>query len=50
MQITVSGKQVELSDALQTRVAQQLETIAGKYFDHALQAKVTFGRARSFFR
>ena len=49
MQITVSGKQVELSDALQTRVAQQLETIAGKYFDHALQAKVTFGRARSFF-
>lgn len=49
MQITVSGKQVELSDALQTRVAQQLETIAGKYFDHALQAQVTFGRARSFF-
>jgi ribosomal subunit interface protein len=49
MQITVSGKQVDLSDALQTRVAQQLETIAGKYFDHALQAQVTFGRARSFF-
>jgi ribosomal subunit interface protein len=49
MQITVSGKQVELSDALQTRVAQQLETIAGKYFDHALEAQVTFSRARSFF-
>jgi ribosomal subunit interface protein len=49
MQITVSGKQVELSDALQTRVSTQLEAIAGKYFDHALEAHVTFSRARSFF-
>ena len=49
MEITVSGKQVELSDALRTRVADQLDTIAGKYFDHALDALVTFGRARSFF-
>ncbi len=49
MQITVSGKQVDLSDALRTRVSQQLDTIAGKYFDHALEAHVTFSRARSFF-
>ena len=49
MQITVSGKQVELSDALRTRVSQALKTITGKYFDHALEAHVTFGRARSFF-
>ncbi|HYZ24716.1 MAG TPA: ribosome-associated translation inhibitor RaiA [Rhodopila sp.] len=49
MQITVSGKQVELSDALRTRVATQLEAIASKYFDHALEAHVTFSRARSFF-
>jgi len=49
MQITVSGKQVDLSDALRTRVSQALETIAGKYFDHALEAQVTFSRARSFF-
>jgi ribosomal subunit interface protein len=49
MQIKVSGKQVEMSDALRTRVAQQLEAIAGKYFDYALEAQVTFGRARSFF-
>ncbi len=49
MQITVSGKQVELSDALRTRVADQLDTIASKYFDHAQEANVTFGRARSFF-
>ena len=49
MQITVSGKQIELSDALRTRVATQLDSIAGKYFDHALEAHVTFSRARSFF-
>jgi len=49
MQITVSGKQVELSDALRTRVSTQMGTIAGKYFDHLLEAHVTFSRARSFF-
>jgi ribosomal subunit interface protein len=49
MHITVSGKQVELSDALRTRVSDGLDTIAGKYFDDALEANVTFSRARSFF-
>jgi ribosomal subunit interface protein len=49
MQITVSGKQVDLSDALRTRVSTQMDAIAGKYFDHALEALVTFSRARSFF-
>ncbi|MGI4796339.1 MAG: ribosome hibernation-promoting factor, HPF/YfiA family [Janthinobacterium lividum] len=49
MQITVSGKQVDLSDALRTRVSDQLDNIAGKYFDGAQEAHVTFGRTRSFF-
>lgn len=49
MQITVSGKQVDLSEALRTRVATELDSIAGKYFDHALDAQVTFSRARRFF-
>jgi ribosomal subunit interface protein len=49
MQITVAGKQVDLSDALRSRVSTQMDTIAGKYFDHALEAHVTFSRARSFF-
>jgi ribosomal subunit interface protein len=49
MQITVSGKQIDLSDALRTRVSENLDSIATKYFDHALEANVTFGRARSFF-
>jgi ribosomal subunit interface protein len=50
MQITVSGKQVELSDALRTRVTDHLDSIARKYFDHAMEAHVTFSRVRSFFR
>jgi ribosomal subunit interface protein len=49
MQITVSGKQVELSDALRTRVSTHLDLITGKYFDAAQEASVTFSRARSFF-
>ncbi|MDD2877392.1 MAG: ribosome-associated translation inhibitor RaiA [Acidiphilium sp.] len=49
MQITVSGKQVDLSDALRVHVANHLGLISTKYFDHALEANVTFSRARSFF-
>jgi ribosomal subunit interface protein len=49
MDITVSGKQVDLSDALRTRVSDHMDVIASKYFDHALEAQVTFSRARSFF-
>jgi ribosomal subunit interface protein len=49
MQITVSGKQVDLSDALRVRVSDHLDVIANKYFDHAMEAQVTFSRARSFF-
>jgi ribosomal subunit interface protein len=49
MQITVSGKQVDLSDALRERVSTELNTITGKYFDHAQDARVTFSRARQGF-
>jgi ribosomal subunit interface protein len=49
MQITVSGKQVELSDALRVHVSRHLDIITAKYFDDALEAHVTFSKARSFF-
>jgi ribosomal subunit interface protein len=49
MQLTVSGKQVDLSDALRIHVERHLDTITNKYFDHALEANVTFSKARSFF-
>jgi ribosomal subunit interface protein len=44
MHITVAGKQVETGEALQTHVRDSLGVIARKYFDHALEANVTFRR------
>jgi ribosomal subunit interface protein len=49
MQLKVSGKQVELSDALRVHVANQLDSITNKYFDQAMEANITFSKARSFF-
>jgi ribosomal subunit interface protein len=54
MHITVAGKQVETGEALKTHVREGLTTIARKYFDHALEANVTFrrdakGRMGAFF-
>lgn len=44
MHITVAGKQVETGEALKTHVREALAVIARKYFDHALEANVTFRR------
>jgi len=49
MQLKVSGKQVDLSDALRVHVSRNMDNITNKYFDHALEANVTFSKARSFF-
>lgn len=49
MQLTVSGKQIDLSDALRVHVGTHLDAITNKYFDQALEAQVTFSKARSFF-
>lgn len=49
MHITVAGKQVETGEALKTHVRDGLSTIARKYFDHAVEANVTFRRDRAFF-
>jgi ribosomal subunit interface protein len=44
MHITVAGKQVETGEALKTHVRDGLGAIVKKYFDHALEANVTFRR------
>jgi ribosomal subunit interface protein len=44
MDITVSGHQVELSDALNTHVQTKLQGISDKYFSRAMAAQVTFGK------
>ena len=49
MHIHVSGKQIDLSDALKHRVNAHLGNLAERYFDKALEADVTFSKARSFF-
>jgi len=49
MHITVAGKQVDTGEALKTHVRDGLSTIARKYFDHAVEANVTFRRDRAFF-
>ena len=49
MHVTVAGKQVETGEALKIHVRDGLDAITRKYFDHALEANVTFHRSRSQF-
>jgi len=49
MHMMVSGKQVDVGEALKTHVENGLIAITSKYFDRALEARIVFGRARSFF-
>jgi ribosomal subunit interface protein len=49
MHVTVAGKQVDTGDALKVHVRDGLEAITQKYFDHAIEANVTFHRSRAHF-
>ena len=49
MHVTVAGKQVETGEALKVHVRDGLDVITRKYFDHALEANVTFHRSRANF-
>jgi len=49
MHIMISGKQLDVGDALRAHVEETLRTIIGKYWDHALEAQITFSRLRTFF-
>lgn len=42
MQLTIQGKQMDLGDALKTRVTEKLEEINQKYFNRAIIATVVF--------
>jgi ribosome hibernation promoting factor len=44
MQLTVTGKQLDVGDALRSHVADSLEGILGKYFGSAIDASVTLSR------
>lgn len=44
MQLTVTGRQVDVGDALRTHVERMLEALLGKYFRTAIEAHVVFAR------
>lgn len=50
MQVHVSGKQVDVGEALRTRVSDELSTSIGKYFERGGTADVTVGREGHAFR
>ena len=50
MQIKVSGKQIDVGEALSTRVEDRLTDAVGKYFDRPVDASVVFSRDGHNFR
>ena len=50
MHLTVSGKQLDVGEALRKHVEQTLTDIVGKYFSHAVDAHVTFSRQAHLYR
>ncbi|MFZ5790127.1 MAG: ribosome hibernation-promoting factor, HPF/YfiA family [Pseudomonadota bacterium] len=44
MHLTVTGKQIDVGDALRRHVADSLESILGKYFGQAIDAGAVFSR------
>src|SRR5688572_17634836 len=50
MQLTVTGKQVDVGTALRRHVESALETILGKYFRTAIEAHAVFTREAHLIR
>ncbi len=50
MQLTVTGKQVDVGDALRRHVEAALESLLGKYFRTAIEAHAVFARERHLIR
>jgi ribosomal subunit interface protein len=49
MQLSVSGKHIDVGDALRGHVAATLEPTVDRYFGRAIEAKVLFARERHLF-
>jgi ribosomal subunit interface protein len=50
MQLSVSGKRLDVGDSLRTHVGKILQTAVDRYFGRALEGKVVFERQRHLFR
>jgi ribosomal subunit interface protein len=50
MKLTITGKHIDLGDALRSHVGETLEQVTGKYFNGAIDAAVAFSRVSHLFR
>lgn len=50
MHLQVTGKQIDVGDALRHHVEERLDAVVSKYFDRAIDAAVVFSRQGSFLR
>jgi ribosomal subunit interface protein len=50
MQLSVSGKHIDVGDSLRAHVGKRMTSGVGKYFDRAIEAQVQFSRARHLYR
>ncbi len=50
MNINISGKQIDLGDALRQHISERLEAKVAKYFDHAIEANVVLRREGAMFQ
>lgn len=50
MRIIVTGKQIDIGDALRTHVEDRLDGSVNKYFDHSIDGTVTFSKNAHLFR
>jgi ribosomal subunit interface protein len=49
MTLTVTGRHIDVGDALRGHVATEVEAIVSKYFDRALESSVVFDKRGAFF-
>ncbi len=49
MKLIISGKQIDVGDALRTHVTERLKVLVGKYYDRPIDATVTFSREAHLF-
>src|SRR3546814_6573926 len=50
MQLSVKGKQLDLGEALRSRIEGELPVVIGKYFDNPVDATVTLSKDAQDFR
>ncbi len=50
MKLIISGKHIDVGDALRTHVTERLSALVGKYYDRPIDATVTFSRQAHLFR